>query len=139
MKSVHSFQILGNPPATSQHPQEACPVCGGACFDFEDGSIHCTEHGSFEPEPSDLRLSRRRKEFDARLGITAADRKAVADKVAEHAELEAQFDPVRKTSPLTTRMFYRAGLADLIEEAQAVRDGINERIGRPTQTQAATA
>jgi len=83
MKSVHKFQILGNPTATAHNPTEACPQCGDASFSFQDGSVMCIGHGCFEPERSDVRLFPMRQQFDRRHGITGDDRGLLATKVAE--------------------------------------------------------
>jgi len=128
MIKVHAAQILGNPQATSQRPEESCPECGEACFGFEDGSIRCDGHGCFAPQPTDLRLFRRRQDFDARFGITANDRLALADKLEEHAMVAEEFERRKKGIPLAERTAFRDRLAGIEQDALAERDRINEHV-----------
>lgn len=93
MIKVHKSQILGH-IVKSIDRQHACPECSARATVFEDGSIVCVSEGGkcFEPEPSDEELFKLRTEFDARNGISAADREAVKDAlgVSEDAAMAAR-------------------------------------------------
>ena len=56
MKAIDSSLINKSAKTTSGNREEACPTCGEASWCFENGVVHCADHGYFEPEPSDTRL-----------------------------------------------------------------------------------